>query len=331
MRPIAFVACLFLALTTAAGQASAEPLTLKWAWAVAPTQHMSIEAGKAAKAIEEASKGEIKVLTYPAGQLYKDKDLLDAVQNGSIDMTFFGFSFWAGQLPAVGIMQVPFTFADYEHVWRALDGEFGKTLVGELETRGVKVLGWWDYGFVQAVGNSVRPIRRPEDMKGLRIRSFSPFATVSLQAMGASAPVISANEVYLALQSGTMDGLLTSIQSVHHRKLTEVLKYTTIVPLAYETNPLLVNEATWKKLTPAQQVIVRKAIRDVMPANREAARKDDVTSLDAVKAARMDVYTVPAGDLKLWRDAARAPALRAYLEKAGTLGEALVRAAEKAE
>ncbi len=147
--------------------------------------------------VKDKTKGEVVITSFPAGQLYNDKTMNDAIMTGGVDMGLNTVGRWATIIPAMEVFDVPFVFPGYEKVDSAIDGGMGKILEEEMAKKHVKVVYWADYGFVQYANNK-KPIKKPEDFKGLKIRGYSELASETIKALGASPVTMGAGEVYMA-------------------------------------------------------------------------------------------------------------------------------------
>lgn len=196
---------------------------------------------------------------FPSGQLYTEKGLVEGVQNGALDMSFVTTAFWGGSAPSVYVMNFPMLLGTHERGKAAMEGKFGKALAKDIEAAGVKVIGWMEYGLDNVIVNPKKPILSGADFKGLRIRSASPIHGVMVKALGGGSVVLSASEVYMALQRGTFDAVISAPPSVVQRKWNEVAKYATIFPLSYTSLPITVSLNFWNKLNPDEQKALLKA------------------------------------------------------------------------
>ena len=151
----------------------------------------------------------------------------DAIMTGGVDMGLNTVGRWATIIPAMEVFDVPFVFPGYEKVDSAIDGGMGKILEEEMAKKHVKVVYWADYGFVQYANNK-KPIKKPEDFKGLKIRGYSELASETIKALGASPVTMGAGEVYMALQRGTIDGQSSGAPAMRDRKMYEVTKFLTV-------------------------------------------------------------------------------------------------------
>ena len=149
--------------------------------------------------VKEKTHGEVTITAYPAGQLYNDKSMNDAIMTGGVDMGLNTVGRWATVVPAMEVFDVPFVFPSYEKIDQAIDGGMGRTLADELAKKHVKVVYWADYGFVQFANNK-KPIQKPQDFEGLKIRGYSEIASETIKALGASPVTMGSAEVYMAMQ-----------------------------------------------------------------------------------------------------------------------------------
>lgn len=278
--------------------------------------------------IKKNSNGTIKVNFFPAEQLYKSNDLHEAVRKGDLEMGFGATSYFSDIDASTAIFDVPFIFADYSAAFKALDGDLGKEFGNILGKYGVKVIGYMHYGFLDGIGNNVRPIKYPEDLKGLRIRTFGFIPVETFRALGSSPTAISSGETYTAIQRGTVDGAQSGISSFVSRKWYEVQKYTTVLPLSYIVYPVMVNDKWWNSIPPESQKIIVDAVQKGAENTKKAAREDYEKSIKALKDAGVQVYVVPPEDLNKWKDATKS--IRdLYVQKGGQKAKDLLDLAGK--
>jgi TRAP-type C4-dicarboxylate transport system substrate-binding protein len=212
---------------------------------------------------------------FPGGQLYTEKGLVEGVQNGALDISFVTTAFWGGSAPSVYVMNYPMLLGTHERGKAAMEGKFGKALEKDIEAAGVKVIGWMEYGLDNVIVNPKKSILTAADFKGLRIRSASPIHGVMVNTLGGGSVVMSASEVYMALQRGTFDAVISAPPSVVERKWNEVAKYATIFPLSYTSLPITVSLNFWNKLSPEEQQALLEAGRRATQQTREHAKEID--------------------------------------------------------
>ena len=297
-------------------------VTLKMATAL-PASHPLVKAMDTLKAkTAEKSNGTVEIAIYPAGQLYNDKNMNDAVMSGGIDMGLNTVGRWASIVPAVDIFDVPFLFPSYEKIDHAIDNGLGDKLGAELQKKGVRPLIWADYGFVQ-FANNLHPVKSPADFAGLKMRGYSKYSAETIKALGASSVTMGASEVYMGIQRGTIDGQSSGTTAMRDRKMYEVHKYLTITNHASPEFIVAINEKSYNKLNDEQKKALNEAAVEVRDAIRANAKKEDLQALEDLKAKGMEVYVVPESDLEEWRKAT-APVWDIFVKENGKLGQELI-------
>ncbi len=308
----------------AATPAAAEDakLTYKLAYHLPSSHPLGKGVDSFVKKVEEKTKGNIKIDVYPAGQLYNDKSMNDAIMSGGIDMGLNSVSRWSSVIPAMEVFDVPFLFPTYEKVDKAIDGGLGEKLAAEMAQKNVRPIIWADYGFVQFANNK-KEIKKPADFAGLKIRGYGEMPSETIKALGASPVTMGSGEVYMALQRGVIDGQTSGTTAMYDRKMFEVTKYLTITNHAYPEFILAMNDKSFAKMSAAQQKAFMEAANEVRDDLRKNAKAEDAAALEKLKAAGMEVYVVPESDLKEWQ-AATKPCLDIFVKNAGKLGQELI-------
>lgn len=297
-------------------------VTLKMATAL-PASHPLVKAMDVLKTkTAEKTKGSVEIAIYPAGQLYNDKNMNDALMQGGIDMALNSVGRWASIVPAMDIFDVPFLFPSYEKVDHAIDNGLGDKLGGELLKKGVRPLLWADYGFVQFANNK-RPVKSPADFAGLKIRGYSKYSSETIKALGASTVTMGASEVYMGIQRGTIDGQSSGTTAMRDRKMYEVHKYLTVTNHASPEFIVAINEKSYNKLNADQKKALDEAASEVRDQIRANAKKEDLKALDDLKAKGMEVYEVPESEIGAWRQAT-AHVWDMFVKENGKLGQELI-------
>ena len=258
-----------LAALVMAGPAPAK-MTIKYGHVAPPFHGQSRAAEAFAKYVEEKTKGEITVKTFPFGQLGSERSMAEQVQAGSLEMASITTAVLMNFAPQVAVMDLPFVFPDRKTAYAVIDDpKFQEKIFSYLPAKGLVGIGWTENEF-RDLTNTKRPVRKPEDLKGLKIRVMnSPVYMDAFKQLGASPVGIPFPELYNALQQGVVDAqespLLTSVLI----KAMEVCKFAT------DTNHILteciqiVNPDLWKRLTPAQREIFRQGAREAIKVNRQ--------------------------------------------------------------
>jgi len=278
------------------------------------------------KQVEEESKGELKVQIYPSAQLYKDKEVHQAVSSGAIEMGVLSLAKMAGTIPAVDIFYVPFMFPDYDKVRKATtpDSPVRSQLDKEIIKTGVRPLWWQAYGGVALLSKS-DAVRLPQDMEGKKVRVFGKTLGEFAKSVGAAPTVMSGSEQFLAYQRGTVDAGMTGVTAIQSRKLFQVMDHVTLTNHANIEFLTIINEKLWQGLPADQQAIISKAAQRV---ELDLRNKIQTLETDAVKFAesKMTVTKLSPTDIEAWRKAT-SPVVDTFIKQAGPLGQQLVDAA----
>jgi tripartite ATP-independent transporter DctP family solute receptor len=299
-----------------------QKVTLKMATAL-PSSHPLVKAMDVLKnKANEKSKGSVTIQIYPAGQLYNDKNMNDAIISGGIDMGLNTVGRWATIVPAMDIFDVPFIFPSYEKVDKAIDSGLGEKLGSELMKKGVRPLIWADYGFVQYANNK-KLVKTPADFDGLKIRGYSKYSAETIKAMGASSVTMGSSEVYMGIQRGTIDGQTSGTTAMRDRKMYEVHKYLTVTNHASPEFIVAINEKSYSKLNADQKKALDAAALEVRDMIRANAKAEDLKALADLKAKGMEVYEVPENELQAWRDATK-PVWDIFIKENGKFGQELI-------
>lgn len=274
------------------------------------------------KKVSDKTQGQVKITPYPAGQLFTDKTMNDAIMSGGVDLGLNTVGRWATVIPAMEVFDVPFLFPSYEKVDKAIDGGMGEKLTAELKKKNVRPIIWADYGFVQ-FGNAKKEIKKPADFAGLKLRGYGEMPAETIKALGASPVTMGSGEVYMAIQRGVIDGQTSGTTAMLERKMYEVTKYLTITNHAYPEFILAMNEKAFAKMSPEQQKAFMEAAKEVQTELRNNSKNEDLKAMEALKAKGMQVYIVPEAELKEWQ-AATKPCWEIFKKHAGKLGEELI-------
>lgn len=278
-----FAAICTLVLT--ASLALAAPVTLKLGHIAEPENVYGQGADHFAKLVKERSKGDIDIQVFPSSQLGNQRDLVEGLGLGTVDMTLTGTAVMGNFVPEVAVFDLPFIFRDVNHAYKSLD-TVGMDLAKKGEDRGMITLAIWENG-VRHMTNNKRPIKSPEDMKGLKVRVMEqPVYIDMMKSLGASPTPMAMSELYTALQKGVIDGQENPLGHIATKKFNEVQKYLSLTGHTYASEPLLISTRAWKKLTPEQQEIIRQAAIDTRDWERQLCRDLEGKFLQQIKDAK---------------------------------------------
>ncbi len=263
--------------------AYAAPLTFKLGHIAEPENPYGQGADHFAKLVKERSNGEIIIKVFPSSQLGNQRDLVEGLTLGTVDMTLTGTAVLGNFIPEVSIFDLPFLFRNVEHAYKALD-TLGMKLCKKGESRGLITLAIWENG-IRHMTNNVRPIVTPADMKGLKFRVMEqPVYIEMMKSLGASPTPMAMSELYTALQKGVIDGQENPLAHIATKRFYEVQKYISLTAHTYAPEPVLISTLAWKKLSPAQQELLKKAAEDTRDWQRKLCRTMEQQFLAVIKA-----------------------------------------------
>lgn len=265
-----FICLSFIFMVSSFPAVAADTMTLKFGHIAPPFHGQSKGIDAFAAYVKEKTNGAIDIKTFPFGQLGSETSLAEQVQSGTLDIASVTTAVLQNYAPQVAVVDLPFVFPDRKTAYATLDDpEVQAKLFSFLPQKGFVGIGWTENEF-RDITNSKREIRKPEDLKGLKIRVMtSPIYIDTFKALGASPTDLPFPEIYSALQNGTIDAqenpLLTSILI----KATEITKFVTDTDHILTECIIIVTPELWKKLTPDQQKIFSEAAKVCIKVNRE--------------------------------------------------------------
>ncbi|WP_338059462.1 TRAP transporter substrate-binding protein [Aquitalea magnusonii] len=272
-------------------QAAGE-IVIKFSHVVSPDTPKGKAAEYFKKLAEERTHGKVKVQVYPNSQLYKDKEELEALQLGAVQMLAPSLAkFGPLGVKEFEVFDLPYVFDNYDEVNKVMHGAIGKQLLGKLESKGIKGLAYWDNGFKNFSAN--KPIKSPADLKGLKIRiQSSKVLEEEMRSVGALPQVMAFSEVYQALQSGVVDGTELEASNLYTSKAYEVQKHLTLTQHGFLGYAVIVNKKFWDGLPADVRTQLDGAIVDASKYANDIAKKENDRSLAAIKASgKTQVYT----------------------------------------
>lgn len=272
-----------------------------------------IAALKFKELVESKSKGTLVVEVHPNGALGDERTMLEGMQMGTVDMGVITSGPFVNFVPEFGVVDLPFLFRDAEHAYKVLDGPIGKSLLKKLEAVGLKGLAFAERGF-RNLTNSKRPVKKPEDVKGLKIRVMQNQVFVdTFKTLGANAVPMAWTEVITALQQKTIDGQENPINVIYAYKLWESQKYMSFTRHAYSPAVFVMSLKLFNSLTPEQQQIIQSSAQEAAEYERKWNADNEADQLKAIKEHGMQVDTP---DLEAFRKAVK-PVYDKYQEKFG--------------
>ena len=292
-----FALSALVAATVALGtptQAFAQKTILKFGWTTAdsPTDPYTVGAKAFKKAVEANSKGSIEVQLYPNRQLGEEKQVMEAVRFGTVDMTIMTNAVIAQIEPAFQVNDLPFLYSSEDQARKALDGKLGNELSGLLAKKNMLVLGYMEGGFRQMINNK-KPVGIPADVTGVKYRVMqNPMYIDMFTSLGGAAVPMAWGEVFTAVQQGTIDGLEIPVAVIDSSKMYEVTKFLSMTNHTYSMIALLISKRTMDKLTPEQKTAVIDAGKTATAEQRAAALVNEKALLDGLAQKGMIINKV---------------------------------------
>jgi C4-dicarboxylate-binding protein DctP len=291
MRIIQLIAAIALAGFTALASAQA-PIVIKFSHVVSTETPKGKASDFFAKRATELTQGRVKVEVYPNSQLYKDKEELEALQLGSVQMLAPSLAKF-GPLGAkeFEVFDLPFIFNNDADLHKITQGPVGRKLFGLLEARGIRGLAYWDNGFKSFSAN--RPLKAPDDFKGLKMRiQSSKVLDAQMRAVGALPQVMAFSEVYQALQSGVVDGGENTHSNFYTQKMNEVQKHLTLSDHGYIGYAVITNKKFWDGLPPELRGPLEQAMKEATDYANTIAKDENDAALESIrKSGKTQVYT----------------------------------------
>jgi C4-dicarboxylate-binding protein DctP len=261
--------------------------------------------GKAAERfkelVEKNTKGRVKVEIYPNSTLFKDKEELEALQLGAVQMLAPSLAkFGPLGVKEFEVFDLPYIFPNREVLHRVTEGPVGRSLLDKLDSKGIKGLAFWDNGF--KVMSSNIPMRLPTDLKGKKMRiQSSKVLDAQMRALGANPQVMAFSEVYQALQTGVVDGTENPPSNLYTQKMHEVQKHVTMTNHGYLGYAVIVNKKFWDGLPTDIRAELTNSMKSATQYANAIAQLENDTALEAVKkSGKTTVYTLTDKERAEW-------------------------------
>ena len=265
--------------------AQSAPIVIKFSHVVAPNTPKGSGSDFFAKRAAELTKGRVKVEVYPNSQLYKDKEELEALQLGAVQMLAPSLAkFGPLGVKEFEAFDLPYIFPDKAGLRKITDGPVGARLLAKLELKGFKGLAYWDNGFKIMTAN--KPVKGPDDMKGMKLRiQSSKVLEAQMRALGAIPQVMAFSEVYQALQTGVVDGTENTPSNIFTQKTHEVQPFGALTNHGYIGYAVIVNKKFWDGLPADIRSALEAAMKEATDRNNEVSQKDNDDALAGMRAS----------------------------------------------
>lgn len=283
---------------------SAEPIVIKFSHVVANDTPKGKAAERFRALAEKYTGGRVKVELYPNSQLYKDREEMEALQRGAVQMLAPSVSkFGPLGVREFELFDLPYLIPDAQTVDRVTDGEIGRSLFAKLEPKGLRGLAYWDNGFKQFSAN--RPLHKPEDFRGLKMRiQSSKVLEAMVRELGALPQVMAFSEVYSALQQRVVDGTENPVSNLYTQKMHEVQSHLTISNHGCLVYAVITNRKFWDGLPADIRSQLEKAMAEATRYERDIAKKENDDALAAVRASgKTKIYVLSDAERKVWKQA----------------------------
>ncbi|QBF34290.1 TRAP transporter substrate-binding protein [Thalassococcus sp. S3] len=272
-----------------AGTAQANQVTI--GHTVSADSHYGIGAQAFLDTLADVSGGEWSGSQAPAGQLGGERDMIEGLQIGSVDMVITSTGPLGNFVPEVYALDLPFLFRDYDHARTVLDGEIGQELLEKMRDADLVGLAWTENGF-RHVTNSQRPINTPEDLNGLKLRTMENRVHMeAFQNMGAAPTPMAFPELFSALQQGVVDGQENPVVVITTSNFWEVQNHVSLTGHVYSPAIILVSPILWDGLSEEEQGWFREAAAASVEATRAEVLRLEEEGIELMRAQGMEVIT----------------------------------------
>ena len=280
------------------------PIVIKFSHVVASDTPKGKGAERFKELAEKMTKGRVKVELYPNSTLYKDKEEMEALQLGAVQMLAPSLAkFGPLGVKEFEVFDLPYIFPGKDVLYRITDGPIGHDLFKKLESKGITGLAYWDNGFKVMSAN--KPLLVPADFKGQKMRvQSSKVLDAQMRALGANPQVMAFSEVYQALQTGVVDGTENPPSNVYTQKMHEVQKNLTVSNHGYLGYAVIVNKKFWDGLPADVRGQLEVAMKDATKYSNAIAQQENDNALELIrKSGKTDIHVLTEKEKAEWRRA----------------------------
>lgn len=321
MRKLILAAASVAALALMGPAAADSPIIIKFSHVVAADTPKGKAADKFAELAAKYTNGRVKVEVYPNSTLYKDKEELEALQLGAVQMLAPSNSkFGPIGIKEFEVFDLPYILPDLASLRKVTDGPLGAKLLKLLEPKGMIGLAYWDNGFKQMSAN--KKLITPADYKGLKFRiQSSKVLEAQFRALGAIPQVMAFSDVYQALQTGVVDGQENTWSNIYTQKMHEVQKYMTVTNHGYIGYVVVVNKKFWDGLPPDIRDELSKAMKEATAYGNSQSAQDNDDALEKIKqSGKSEIITLTPEQ----NEAMRKAMMPVYKDVASRVGQPLI-------
>ncbi|WP_109078849.1 TRAP transporter substrate-binding protein [Aggregatibacter kilianii] len=272
---VKFLAALVAGAALLTGGVASAEISLRFGYEAPRSDTQHAAAKKFNELLAEKTKGEVKLKLFPDSTLGNAQTMIAGVRGGTIDLEMSGSPNFTGLVQKLNVIDIPFIFKDRAHVYKVLDGEVGQSLLKELEAQGLKGLAFWDVGF-RAFSNSKHTVTKPEDIKGLKVRTNqNPMYIEAFSLLGGNPVPMPLAELYTALETRAVDAQEHPIGIFWSSKLYEVQKYLSLTNHGYTPLIVVMNKAKFDALSPELQQAVLDSAKEAGAFQRDLNVKNE--------------------------------------------------------
>ena len=295
--------------------ASAETV-IKVGHGAAEAFHMHRALLKFEELVEAGSKGEIDVQIFPSSQMGPDREMIEGVQTGVLEMAIPPSSFFAGWDPAFAVIELPYMYASKDIAFDVLDSEAGNGMLARVEKQGLVGLGWLELG-VRNVTNNKRPIATPEDLEGVKLRTMKvPAHVATFETLGANPTPMNFGEVYSALQQGVIDGQENPLAIITSQRFYEVQKFLSTTGHVFAVYMPVISKPFFDSLSTEHQNLIRESMAAARKHQAELVASEDTAQLEQIRAAGVEVLELTAEQRQAFADKTESVRLK-YRDEVG--------------
>lgn len=315
LKQMGLVSVMSFALCMAVPAQAKEKTVLRLGFELALDSAQGVGGKEMARVASELSKGQIEIQLFPDSQLGNGPQMVEMVKQGKLDLYEGGTGLYSSMEPRLNVFDIPYLFSSVDQAYKVLDSKFGREILATLEPHGLKGLSFWENG-IRSVTNNVRPITKPEDLEGLKMRVMpsNPVHVTLWKLFGTEPTPMPFSEIYPSLKSGKVDGQEHPIAPIYGGKFYEVQKYLSLTQHMYGPLIQIMNLEKFKSLPAKDQSIILKASYAGAVAQRKYSNDNAAQFIADMKQKGMIVNEV---DIAAFRSKVRPAIEKEFVEKNG--------------
>ena len=284
------------ALMSGVGFSAQAQNVLKIGYATSPTSHYGVGSTVFCEEIQKGTEGRYTCQQFPSGALGGEREMIESVQLGTLDLVNTSTGPLGNFVPSVKIVDIPFLFRDYDHARKVMDGEIGQNLLVQMQDKGLVGLAWTENGF-RHMTNNVRPIVQASDANGLKMRTMENKVHMDgYKTFGILPTPMAFPELFTALQQGTVDGQENPIPVILAAKFAQVQKHLSLTNHVYSPAVIILSPSVWNQLSDADKQVFLNAAKAASAAQRKKVNDDEANGIALLKKDGMQVVEQVNGE-----------------------------------